>query len=468
VTLHYEPFPGGDKSALVFGLEWRTYDPFLSTSTERSRYAREVGATHYVEYKAGKYESGANILVGGFCDPGSKTKTLFSGAARVAQHPSVSGCPAALVLLRDGSTVLLVHTIRGAVVADEVLDPDEARERRREIVDRASRDGQQLVMIGDEPDLDHCAAPFPIADLLDNKAAGKVEKLPRELGAAPKYIVLAVVIVGLLYGAVAAYEAHEQALADASDQQGTPQLLYARALDKLFGSPLPLVAPVAAALQPQIRSFSSNRKGWQFDRMHCPGSGACTVTWTRMGGSFADFIAAAPKDWAPFTFDPNGTALTSTLHVADSAPSLTSGIAWPTRKQAHGRMQQASFALQAVRAFNRSVQWPDYETLKAQVLSTEQDMSFDVTRIEPPPGNEALKPYKVTMQPPQPVFRTSVAVATKLGKTLSSGTWDASGSLWQLSLLQRLPRNFVLNSLDVTLEPTGVTFKANGTYYAFS
>jgi hypothetical protein len=435
-----EPLPTDKRARLVFGLDWRAY-PVKGGRGERRRYADAFGATHFVEYKIG------DELIGGFAMPESadvKGARLYSGAARVALHDRIRSRPAALVLLQDGLRVHAVFVVRGAVRSDEVLSPETAQARRLEIEQECLKGNLALATFGAGDRIGDIDEPFQASELLGNRKAGRITKVPVSIPAAiPLLFITGATIVG---GAK---------LMDALSPPPPPPHVptyaerYAAAVRSTFSRSLPRASALGPALLTAVGGNESVRKGWVFKEANCPTSGYCTMTFRRQGGTFADFEGAATAAMRPVTFSRDG--LTSTAR-GPAVPNVD------------------------VLSAKESSQWPSEQTFIEAVQTPPQRMSSQPFEIR-------AYGYTVTLGETRPLIPAPVAGegGGDIARIIKQGDWTIEGFRWQAPLLAKLPPNMTLESLKVELRltqgagattnsdtgdaPYGVHFTAKGKYF---
>lgn len=425
-----EPLPTNKHARLAFGLDWRAY-PTKGARAERRRYADDVGATHYVEIEV------AGEVIGGFASPDTtgigRTK-LYSGAARIALHDRIKARPAALVLLQNEQIVHLVFVVRGAVRNDEVLSLEDARSRQRDLEKECRKANLQLTTFGSGPSIGAVDEIFGPSDLLSNRKSGRISKLPITI---PTVLPLAVIGVALVVGVlkVMDFVSPPPKVSQPSwDEQ------YAQAVRSAFAAKQPLASQLAPALLTMIGRKDAVRKGWLVDHEDCGVQGNCTATYLRNGGTFADFDLDATPPMRPLQFMPDGRHLTTkSVRIPLVANvSLADEKKWP-------RLEELTELLQT----------------PAQRLSVQ---SFELDSLG----------YKVTIDPPRPVFPGPVPPGPH-GALVMVGTWQIEGYMWQKPLLARLPANMALISLTTTLKThtgrdgnAGIMFVAKGKYYVLN
>ncbi|MFL9886748.1 type 4b pilus protein PilO2 [Paraburkholderia agricolaris] len=421
-----EPLPSDRKARLVFGLDWRAY-PVKGAKAERRRYAGDFGATHCVEFNVGQE------TIAGFAAPErseARGARLYSGAARIALHARVKSRAAALVLLQDDQRVHLVFVVRGAVRSDEVLTPEEARTRRESIVNECQRMNLALVTLGTGSSIGAVDEAFSPAALLEDRKGGRISKLPMAI---PPAIPLTVIFIALFFVGSKVYDAL-QPPPPPPPHEPTYAEKYADAVRKTFAVPKPRANVLAPALIASLGTSESNRSGWRFDRADCGNAGNCTNTYSREGGTFADFDRDAEPSMWPVKFDSDGKHLsTRGVPVPSVAPVLVT--------------EQKS--------------WPSEQALIDLVQTPSQRLSVKPYELD-------SHGYKVTLSPSTPMLAAPAGLGPKPAHLMRQGDWTIEGFKWQSVLLARLPANMVLDTLKVefqTTEPIGIHFTAKGKFY---
>jgi len=437
-----EPLPGDKRARLAFGLDWRAY-AVKGASGERRRYADTSGATHYVEYKLG------SELIAGFATPDmpeAKGARLFAGAVRVALHARVKARAAALVLLQDDQYVHAVYVVRGAVRSDEVLRPEDLPARRMEIEQECLKLNLDLTTLGFGDRIGDVDEAFRPSELLDNRKAGRIRKLPL---AVPTLVPVALIVVGTVFGVSKAIDFFSPP--PAPPHVETFQERYAAAERSAFARPQPLASALAPAILAALgKPDDVVMAGWVFRSAHCSASGRCMLTFTRNGGSFADFDRIAPVSMRPLSYARNGLTLDA---QGPEAPKVAS-VSLRDRER-----------------------WLSLQSLINAMQTPPQRLSAKPYEIEAYGYNVALDaPTPLIPIPPSDAHRTGQGAGR-----VERGTWTIQGYRWQTPLLARLPPNMTLESLDVDLrlnsgkgnasvqaaagQENGVHFTAKGTYY---
>lgn len=424
-----EPLPGEKRARLVFGLEWRAY-PVKEAKDGRSRYAEDFSATHCVEMKVG------DEMLGGFCAPESselRRVKLYSGAARVAMLQRVRAKPAVLVLMQDAEMVHLVYVVRGAVHNDEVVSLASAAKRREAIAQQCARQGLALRVLVSGGALEAGDEPFSPGELLQLKNAGRIHRVPVGV---PNVVMVLLVVAVVGFAAKVMYGAFNPPPIVNAGPTWTQS--YDQAVQETF-----VHAPQASALAPQLLArfdaVETNRDGFQFDHAKCPASGYCALTYKRMGGSFDDFARRAPASMLPLTFDRAG----NTVDARGTAVPNVKGVLASARQD-----------------------WPDEQSLIKVLQTPPQRMS-----IQP----EVLKSfgYEVHLEPSRALLSTPPPVNEAHGPLIREGKWEIDGYRWQGPLLERLPSNMTLETLEVKLDTAapdelgkvGIHFVARGKFY---
>ncbi|WP_321817827.1 MULTISPECIES: hypothetical protein [unclassified Paraburkholderia] len=431
-----EPLPGEKRARLAFGLDWSAY-PEKGAKENRTRYAGDFSASHYVEMKVGAE------LIGGFCSPASVTlgekaelrrATLYSGAARVAMLERVRAKPAVLVLMQDGAQVHLVHVVRGAVRRDEVVTVADAAKRCDEIRAQSAKQGLALTVLTSGESLAPGDQRFSPAELLQQKKAARIKRVP---GGIPTSIVL------LLALAIAGFAGKQMWSAlnppPLVNTAPTWDQRYEHAMRGIFAGSKPLASQLAPDVLSLLDYIDTNRMGWQFEKAECPSTGFCSLTYQRAGGSFQDFAHNAPAWMQPVTFAPDGR------HLYTRGPALP---------------RTANLASASMKA------WPDEQRLIEMLQTPPQRMSEKPLDLKSFGYEVKLEPGHALISEPPPGPERNRAL-------LRAGNWEIDGYRWQSPLLAALPPNMILDSLSVKLDTAapeelgkvGIHFVAKGKYY---
>jgi hypothetical protein len=428
MSLHItEPLPTDKRARLVFGLDWRAW-PVKGGRSDRRRYADDLNATHYVEYKVGAE------LIGGFASPdlddvrGAK---LYSGAARIAMHERIKSMPAALVLLQDDQRIQLVFVVRGAVHTDEVLTIEEARDQRIKIEQQCLKTSVPLVTLGQGSDIGAVDESFRPSDLLAGKKVGRIAKVPVPV---PTLIPLAFIVVAVVV--VVTKGMGLIAPAPPPPHQPTWDERYAKAVAAQFAQSPEKASALAPALLELFRPEDSNRDGFRFDHGDCGTRGNCTITYDRNGGTYEAFNRDATPAMRPIVFDRDGR------HLSVRGPAIP--------KAAPVLLREAK-------------QWPSEQQFNEMLQTPPQRLSVKPDALD-------SHGYSVTIGALGPLMPGPLP-ANHRGPVLLDGKWEIKGYLWQEPLLTRLPPNMALESLNVTFVPKGenlgIQFDAKGKYYVY-
>jgi len=423
--MHFEPIPGEKDARLVFGLEWRAY-AIKGASAERRRYAHEFGATHFVELKT-KGET-----IGGFCAPDvaeRKGVKLYSAAARIALLERVRSRPAVLVLIQDEQLVHLIHVVRGAVTADEDVALVALATRREAIEDQCAKAGLILTTLGYGPQLQDVDETFEVRELLAARKVGLVKKLPVTV---PTIVPVLVIMCAMGYGISKAIEFFNPPPRPAAPAP-TYMQDYQAAVARTLAAPAPLASVLVPKLLTQFGNTESNFAGWQFSNAHCGAVGSCVVTYKRRGGTFRDFDSLAPASVRPIVFNADG------WHLDTRGPEVVA-------------MQRVALADEKT--------WPTSQALIEALQTEPQKLSVDPVMLD-------SHGYKVDIRQPQLMVARQPLPGQIQGALVLRGEWTIEGYKWQSPLLERLPRNMALDTLDVELKEdgTGIHFTAKGKYY---
>lgn len=433
-----EPIPGTKHDRLVFGLEWRAFEAKGAVDARR-RYARELLATRYAEYKIG------TEIVCGFCTPegklGARTR-LYSGAARIASVPRVKSGDATLILIEDAGQIFFIFVVRGAIRIDEVTSPEAAATRRLEVESLCDRNGWQLVVLTRGNVLGEHDGEFNLSEIIADRKTGRISALPMQV---PSIVYVLVGCAVVVYGGTALVHF----LAPPPPPPPKPptyQQRYAIALAKEFSASRFVASALAPDLLSQIGASEPIRRGWEFAQADCTDAGMCHVEWKRHGGTYQDFDAHALSAWRPISFSVTGNALGTT--GPNARPS-------------------------ALVPINQHQKWMTWEQLKETLQQPAQLLSKKPDTID-------SFGYKVTLAEPRNLLLpVPLALKTPLVRV---GTWQIDGFKWQMRLLQNLPPNMVLTKLTVQLripasqtggvvsngEPqAGLHFHAEGKFYVF-
>lgn len=425
-----EPLPGDKRARLVFGLDWRAY-PFKDKKDSRARYAEDFSATHFVSMTLGEVE------VAGFCAPEAadlKRVTLYSGAARIAMLERVRSKPAVLVLMQDGQRVHLVYVVRGVVENDEVLTLAQAARRREEILQRSRRQGLALVVLAAGADIPAGDEPFQPGELLALKKVAPLKRVPAGI---PNAVVLLLVVAIAGFGIKEMAGVFNPPPIVAKGPDWTQR--YNQALKKAFSGVRPMASQLAPALLAQFDWTETNRTGFQFDHAVCGSTGTCTVTWLRMGGAFEDFARGAPASMLPIAFDRAGRTLAARGPVVPKVDAVS-----PTQR----------------------AQWPDEQTLIESLQTPAQRLS-----VKPVDLNSFG--YVVRIEPTHALLSAPPPASEHHGALVREGKWEIDGYRWQAPLLEHLPADMTLETLEVKLDTSapeelgkvGIHFVAKGKYY---
>ncbi|WGS55110.1 hypothetical protein LFL96_34735 (plasmid) [Paraburkholderia sp. D15] len=421
-----EPLPTDRKARLVFGLDWRAY-PAKGAKAERRRRADDFGATHYVEYRVG-----ADMTAGFAALERSEIAgaRLYSGAARIAMHARVKTLAAALVLLQDGERVHLIHLVRGAVQSDEVLSPEQARDRREEIVADSQRKGLALRTFGSGASIGDVDEAFQPAALLEDRKAGRVVKLRMAL---PAVVPMTVILIALGFGVSKLFDAL-QPPPPPPPHEPTYAEKYADAVRRTFAVARPRAGLLAPVLIGTLGATESNRSGFRFYQAECGVVGRCTVTYSREGGTFEGFARDALPAMRPVVFDLDGK------HLNTRGPEVPAVAAVLVAQQKS---------------------WPSEQILIELLQTPPQRLSGDPFELD-------SQGYKVTLEHAVPILAAPASAGPKPAHLIREGSWTIEGFRWQAPLLARLPLNMTLDTLKVefrTTEPIGIHFTAKGKFY---
>ncbi|MGF6996661.1 hypothetical protein P3T25_005036 [Paraburkholderia sp. GAS32] len=427
-----DEIPGEKRARLIFGLDWRAYST-KGKKDGRGRYAESFSASHYVEMEAGDNTNAGFVTLE---SDETKDVVLYSGAARVASLDDVKRRPAALVLIPDQDRVYLIYVVNGAVHVDEVLQPEQVFRRKQDIMEQAAKQGLVPAVLVSKGYASGDDQEFDPAQLTALPKVGKLKRVPKGIPNAVVYVALLGIIglaVKIGFGAFST-----QVVAD--DHQALSwQEQYATAVQTTFAGNMPQARLAAPRILTMFDSQESVMSGWQFNHTNCRVPGSCTLALTRMGGSYDEFLKAAPASMKPIALALDGQSLTAQGPVAPKVDDVDQ---------------------------KEQEKWPTEQQFIDKLMSPVQRMATKETDL-------AGYGYAVQLGKSTPIFSTPQPAGQPHVSVIRQGTWEIDGYRWQSELLDDLPSNMTLESVTVSLDQmapleagsVGIKFVAQGKYY---
>ncbi|QOU76431.1 hypothetical protein JAB4_059310 (plasmid) [Janthinobacterium sp. HH102] len=432
-----------DKYALAFGFKWVTLDPIISRGKQLSDLRTDYGARWLATFKINGSE---NIGYAKKLSVPKKIKVL-SGAGQLALHERFIG-KSVLVLLEDANhadggqvenDVAVLGLINGNVVLDAFVKSSHVQKLRQEFLDQCTRAHVEYLTVGQAITIDEVDQEFLWSNLLpvnNITGIGKFYKKPRVVVVRPLnkdlpswllwlLLVLILVICGIYYSQVRSDERDRLQRLMLNNQKPDPAKLYADSVNQLLNSDVLVASMAAKILGKELKAFPTQKVGWRLDKISCNSNSGCVARWNRKFGTFAEFIASAPKDWGEIEPSHDGQSLSHSLPIVLTKEKLLKKEEWPTEK---------GIIISVVS------KWQKYSTLK-----------FDASML--PAGLYGVPPSV------QPQLAASMPLATW------AAVWEIkSAPWWAIDSVEDLPRNMAIESFDLSVG-NEITFSMKGIAY---
>jgi hypothetical protein len=124
-----------DHEIVVFGLAWRVLDS-MEPRGQQINKMREQGAKFAISFKNDASEENFGVSLDSELGANAKKVRLISGAAQIAKHPLCLEREGVLITIEEPGSeghpavVAVVGVLRGNVVLDEIVEPDEVQGKR--------------------------------------------------------------------------------------------------------------------------------------------------------------------------------------------------------------------------------------------------------------------------------------------------------------------------------------------------
>lgn len=319
------------KLTLVFGLTWRQHDRWEQKLSRQISLWREEGYRFSADY-----EHHGGRVYGMFMPSDAKARSEFddsciSGAALIATHPKFQN-QTAIVLIEypsldrqggsevDGedanqdfeaseSMVIFVGLRDGVVVMDHVVNKSEILELRnafrRDHCTSPPIEFETYGEVSGDQRVDHA---FLRGELTPSKSGGKACYIKELRSSKAGLLIAGLAVLALAVGGgYIAWQMHQEALVAEMKrkamQENTPQVMYAREIERWSAREINLVGPSVEFLRKELLGFDTIRAGWVLVEVSCLGP-QCSSRWRRESGTLKEFRDVAPTQWVIVT--PNG------------------------------------------------------------------------------------------------------------------------------------------------------------------
>lgn len=248
-------------------------------------------------------------------------------------------------------------------------------------------------------------------------------------------IVVAVVLLASLFAAYAGYgvwKKQSRKPSSITQQETDPNRWYQESLPRTLADAGYSARKVAPHLLDTINGMELFHAGWSLSSMKCK-PGSCDVTWKIIpGGSFQSFKEALP----------------SLSH--SSTPSNLQNVQY----------QKDLKTISATLAFDLP---KEMKGLKVETLPKQAEFEFN--QDDRNQRMTGLYPL-ITRKPTQNVLAIPTSMdESRLNNAINVGEWEARGFFHQADMLQVLPENMTLESLEVSFAPGAFTLFCQGKYY---
>lgn len=293
------------KLTLVFGLMWAQHDEL-----EHSNLHQQIGVWRDEGYRyAAVYSHEAGRVFGLYKSAAGQKpfdKTCISGAAVIATHRELLG-KTGVVLIQfeeaeaSKTSVIFVGLRNGVVVMDFVAEISELTELRNSFNRNYLPPGQAAETWGVLASGEQLNHVFTLAQLTPSKVGGK--SCPVQELQSSRILLIAAIGSGLAVLTAVVYlvlQFNDQAASEAkrrlTNSENTPQVLYAKELQRWMARPINLAAPSLEAMRTALLKFPVLHAGSVLESVSCFGE-QCSASWKVVDGTLEEFRAAAPASW---------------------------------------------------------------------------------------------------------------------------------------------------------------------------
>lgn len=428
------------KSALIFGLAWRAYDPYESRHRQITEWQQQ-GFTW-----SSSYSLGTDTYVG-LCDENFERPSkgaLYSGAALIAKHKRLIG-RTSLILLEATDEVCVVGIIEGCVVIDVCVHHDEVVSQRNAFAQRCTESGKTFETFGllessqELGNLDHHIEWDDIVSMSPFTAVSTKAKLDKFKSDRSAWLLigfLTLIALGFAASAFSTYLSNQerQRQIDAVAAANDPHRLYEEAIQKVLSDPK-VIAPLGASLltlRAELGQLPMTRGGWRLEKIACEiAQSQCVAEWSldqSKIGTYADFmneVPSMPQKWK-HTLGPSIGKISSVAQIEIPRSSLPEKSTWVSSQ----------------------------EFLKAVASNWQKAVSlgFAIEVKEPTP--QAL------------VSNLPAAAAEVHPSVIHASQWALTGRPWWLSeVLDSAPKYMTLDRLILQNNGKEFSFSAEGKVY---
>ncbi|MGH8785732.1 MAG: type 4b pilus protein PilO2 [Cupriavidus necator] len=237
-----------------------------------------------------------------------------------------------------------------------------------------------------------------------------------------------VVAGGALHYVIAQQEQEARRLQEIRDrEQEDPAYQYRQSAQRLLTTPTLRANTAIREVREAIKDIPVLLAGWKLDAITC-GIGGCRVTWTRNGGTYAEFDASARAEWKPLTLAEDLNTIGHSLPLKLVGTRLPSQTDWPTKTD-----------------FLRT-EASRWQRLTDKSIGLEITLSAE-TVMGVPPGKDERH-------------------FANLPGLIYGAKWGVNQSPWWTSeLLDSAPDNMTLESIKVNFDGKAMKYTSNGIVY---
>lgn len=422
------------KHSIVFGMLWTKLSGVKFSQGEIKKAAATYAASSYVPLPV----KGDKAMIGLLSDTatvekGASKNNASSAAALLAvAFPGIDnavfgialpGNKVAFLGFRNGAPLIGFDRIVGFDVLEELASGflTEFDESARHTIKFYGSDG---------------VFPGRDAEIFDSawfsKAAKKSLATTRLRRAKARTLLIVGVVLAALaaYGAVAMYEAHQEASLKAVKAVAVdPQDLYTKSANEYLSAAM-VAAVTAGPMTDKINQLPLFHQGWKLEKAACTPS-ACTLSWLNTDGGTYQSFASSPLPGVmeyETAYKEGMTALDTTFTI-----------------KANGTITLVMNEL------------PKQDQFVLFFGSKAQEMKAAGVNI-------TLEKGAVVAMPPTPAGAAQITESV-LKEKVTEGNWTIQGDWTFYQALASLPGNMTVESLDVGVSGDAMSMTAKGKYY---
>ena len=455
-----------EKTSFIFGLNWTVLDPSLKKDVQIKEYLKQ-GYDKKIIIKNDDVLTYGLAVVDDFYKKDNTKK--YSAAAAIANTPRFEGATALIVIEEEGdhgNVVAMIGLIKGNIVLDCLIPVARFSEYYEGFRAKCFRANVTEKIYGSLIDLVlNLSDDFSWGNFLAQRNSPAHPKRNTALstlrsafiwylGAA--LVALALVVYLIFYGwnwwqeSVLAKEARRNALLN------SPEVKYQKAVQAITAGQHFKASLIIPALMKEFGSFPVTFSGFSLESVNCEvnpeKSGfLCNLTWKSIGGTYRDFVNAAPKEWAHIAssnvYETKGDK--PFAHKENEIPSNSKNI--PDYK----RLTHDYFFKGTTERLRARGEWANEADL--YLKANEMDVNYGAIGWKPTLSKADVQGIPSGM---------SKEDAQKAQTAIYGSSFDLkSAPYWMAELIPTVSPELVLNRFSLLFSGSGMQISTSGTIY---